>query len=163
MKRLLSLAFGLAAIFTAGSLLAHHSFASLFSGEKMVRVKGVIKKFEWINPHSFIIVDVAGSDGKTEQWALEGPAINLLSRQGYSPASLKPGETIQACGYGTREGIGPRVDPASGASSQIMLVELLTLPEGGLPRLWQDYGQHKCRDAQGPGGFRERESAPRTP
>jgi hypothetical protein len=118
----------------------------MFDGEKVINVKGVVTRFEWVNPHSFIIVDIKGADGKTEQWALEGPAPNQLTRRGYTVASVKPGETIEACGYALRDS-APKTDPSSGGSRHIMNVELLTLTEGGT-RVWQDYGQRKCRDAQ---------------
>ena len=136
----------LAALFTAGSLCAHHAFAPTFDADKVVRIKGVVTRFEWVNPHSYIIVDLKGSDGKTEQWALEGPAPNQLIRRGYEMTSIKPGDPVEACGYGTRDA-APKIDPSSGAARHIMVVELLTLAEGGA-REWSPYGQTKCRDAQ---------------
>ena len=135
----------MAALLTAGALFGHHAFAPMFDGEKVVRVKGVVTRFEWVNPHTFIIVDQKGADGKPERWALEGPAPNQLVRRGYTEASIKPGEPVEACGYGTRDA-APKVD-ASGESKRVMVVELLTLTEGGT-REWSPYGQHKCRDAQ---------------
>jgi hypothetical protein len=146
-KALVSLFLVVAAVFTAGSVFAHHSFGSMFDGERTVQVKGVVARFEWVNPHTFIIVDVKGSDGKTEQWALEGPAPNGLMRRGYRMDSIKPGESIEACGYGLRNA-EPKVDPNSGVNRRLMNVELLTLTDGGT-RVWQDYGQRKCRDASG--------------
>ena len=83
----------LAVLFTAGSLCAHHSFAPTFDADKVVRLKGVVTRFEWVNPHSYIIVDLKGADGKTDQWALEGPAPNQLTRRGYDMTSIKPGDT----------------------------------------------------------------------
>jgi hypothetical protein len=126
-------------------MLGHHAFAPMFDGEKVVRVKGVVTRFEWVNPHTFIIVDLKSADGKTERWALEGPAPNQLVRKGYAETSIKPGEPVEACGYGTRDP-KPKVD-ASGESRRIMVVELLTLTEGGT-REWSPYGHTKCRDAQ---------------
>ena len=145
-RTFVSLVVVMAALLTAGSLLGHHAFAPMFDGEKVVRVKGVVTRFEWVNPHTFIIVDLKGADGKTERWALEGPAPNQLVRRGYTPASIEPGEPVEACGYGTRDP-APKVD-ASGESKRIMVVEVLTLTEGGT-REWSPYGQRKCRDAQG--------------
>ena len=136
----------LAALFTAGTLYAHHAFAPTFDGDRVVRVKGVVSRFEWVNPHSYIIVDLKGADGVTEQWALEGPAPNQLTRRGYAMTSIKPGDHVEACGYGTRD-TAPRIDPSSGAARHIMVVELLTLADGGA-REWSPYGQTKCRDAQ---------------
>jgi hypothetical protein len=141
-----SLIVTLAALFTAGTLCAHHAFAPTFDSNKVVRVKGVVTRFEWVNPHSYIIVDLKGADGKTEQWALEGPAPNQLIRKGYAMTSIKPGDFVEACGYGTRDA-APRIDPNSGAARHIMVVELLTLAEGGA-REWSPYGHTKCRDAQ---------------
>jgi Family of unknown function (DUF6152) len=136
----------LAALFTAGSLCAHHAFAPTFDADKVVRIKGVVTRFEWVNPHSYIIVDLKGADGKTDQWALEGPAPNQLTRRGYDMTSIKPGDLIEACGYGTRDS-APKIDPNSGAPRHLMVVELLTLTDGGA-REWSPYGQTKCRDAQ---------------
>ena len=136
----------LAALFTAGSLCAHHAFAPTFDADKVVRIKGVVTKFEWVNPHSYIIVDLKGADGKTEQWALEGPAPNQLTRRGYEMTSIKPGDLIEACGYGTRNE-APKIDPNSRVARHVMVVELLTLADGG-PREWSPYGQTKCRDGQ---------------
>ena len=84
----------LAALITAGTLYAHHAFAPTFDADKVVRVKGVVTRFEWVNPHSFIIVDLKAGDGKTDQWALEGPAPNQLTRRGYDMGSIKPGDAV---------------------------------------------------------------------
>ena len=135
----------LAVLITAGSLCAHHAFAPTFDAEKVVRVKGVVTRFEWVNPHSFIIVDMKAADGKTDQWALEGPAPNQLIRRGYDMASIKPGDPVEACGYGTRDA-NPKIDPNSGTARHLMVVELLTLGDG-VAREWSPYGQTKCRDA----------------
>src|SRR4029450_2565826 len=116
----------LAAVSTAGTLSAHHAFAPTFDADKVVRIKGVVTRFEWVNPHSYIIVDLKGDDGKTDQWALEGPAPNQLTRRGYDTASIKPGDPVEACGYGTRDA-APKIDPSSGAPRHLMVVEVLTL------------------------------------
>jgi hypothetical protein len=137
----------LAALFTAGSLCAHHAFGPTFDANKVVRIKGVVTRFEWANPHSYIIVDQQGADGKTEQWALEGPAPNALTRRGYTVTSIKPGDRLEACGYGTHSAV-PRVDPNTGTARHVMVVELLTLADG--PREWSPYGHTKCRDSQAP-------------
>jgi hypothetical protein len=136
----------LATLLTGGSLYAHHAFAPMFDANRVVRIKGVVTKFEWANPHSYIIVDLKGADGKTDQWALEGPAPNQLTRRGYTMTSIKPGDPVEACGYGTRDGV-PKIDRNTGAARYVMVVEILTLAEGGT-REWSPYGQTKCRDAQ---------------
>jgi len=145
-KTLSALIVTLAALITAGTLCAHHAFAPTFDADKVVRLKGVVTRFEWVNPHSYIIVDLKAADGKTEQWALEGPAPNQLVRRGYEMTSIKPGDSVEACGYGTRDA-APKIDPSSGAARHLMVVELLTLADGAA-REWSPYGQTKCRDAQ---------------
>jgi hypothetical protein len=146
-KSLSSLIVILAGLFAAATLCAHHAFSPTFDGDKVVRVKGSVSRFEWVNPHSFIIVDLKGADGKTKQWALEGPAPNQLTRRGYSMTSIKPGDPVEACGYGTRD-TTPKIDPNTGLERHVMVVELLTLTDGGGAREWSPYGQTKCRDAQ---------------
>jgi len=135
----------LAALFTVGTLCAHHAFAPTFDGERVVRLKGTVSRFEWVNPHSYIIVELKGADGKTDQWALEGPAPNQLVRRGFEMTSIKPGDPVEACGYGTRDP-APKIDPNTGVARHIMVVELLTLADG-FGREWSPYGQTKCRDA----------------
>jgi hypothetical protein len=136
----------LAILLTATALSAHHAFAPMFDGNKVIQLKGVVQRIDWTNPHTFIVVDVTGADGKTEQWALEGPAPNGLTRRGYSQTFVKPGALVEACGYGLRDEV-VKTDPASGSPRRVMSTELLILSDGA-PHLWQDYGQRKCRDMQ---------------
>jgi hypothetical protein len=145
LKVLRSLVVILGVLITAGTLCAHHAFSPTFDGDRVVRVKGVVMRFEWANPHSYIVVDMKGTDGKTTQWALEGPAPNQLTRRGYEMTSIKPGDAVEACGYGTRDAT-PRIDQNTGAARYVMVVELLTLGNAA-PVEWSPYGQTKCREA----------------
>ncbi len=82
---------------SAGSLLAHHSLTN-FDTTKAVRVKGTIVQINQINPHSFIYLDEKGTDGQTRRWAVEGPSVIQLNRNGVAK-SLKPGDVVEVCGY----------------------------------------------------------------
>ena len=75
------------------NLSAHHSFA-VFDMTAEKTITGVVSKFEWTNPHTFIFVDVTNDKGVTETWAIEGMSPNYLGRRGWSKNSVKPGEKI---------------------------------------------------------------------
>ena len=53
-------------------VVAHHSFAAEFDAKRPVKLRGTVTKMEWINPHSWIHIDVTGPDGKVEKWMVEG-------------------------------------------------------------------------------------------
>jgi len=85
------------------SLSAHHSFA-VFDMTAEKTITGVVSKFEWTNPHTFIFVDVTNDKGVTETWAIEGMSPNYLGRRGWSKNSVKPGEKITVSVRPLKEG-----------------------------------------------------------
>ena len=105
MKRLhqLGALAGLAMLATAGSALAHHSFA-MFDNTKEVTAVGVVKSFQWTNPHTWLQVEVTGADGKTVEWSLEGGSPGILSRNGWKRTSVKPGDKVTVIFYPLRDG-----------------------------------------------------------
>ena len=84
--------------------LAHHSFAAEFDAEKPVTLKGTVVKWEMMNPHGWITIDVTKSDGKTVQWMIETSNPNGLMRLGWSKRSLKPGDEITVEAYRAKDG-----------------------------------------------------------
>ena len=78
--------------FAALPLLAHHSFAAEYDSSKPVTIKGTFVKMDWVNPHSWIRVNVKGDDGKTVLWSAEALPPNGLYRAGWRKDSLKPGD-----------------------------------------------------------------------
>jgi hypothetical protein len=88
----------------AASVSAHHAFAAEFDAEKPVTLKGTVTKMEWINPHSWIHIDVKGPDGKVTPWMVEGGAPNALLRRGFSKDSLPAGTEIVIEGYQAKNG-----------------------------------------------------------
>jgi len=77
----------------AMAVQAHHSFA-MFDNEKDQVIEGVVKEFQWTNPHIWIQVNVTGADGKVTEYSVEGSSPNGLRRQGWSRDTMKPGDRI---------------------------------------------------------------------
>ena len=95
-------AFGLCG--TVMPVLAHHSFAAEFDADKPVKLTGAVTRVEWINPHSWIHMDVKGPDGTVENWMVEGGTPNALVRRGFSKNSLLPGTIIVVDGFRSKDG-----------------------------------------------------------
>lgn len=86
------------------SALAHHSFAAEFALDKPVRLQGTITKVEWVNPHSWFHLEVAGDNGESTVWMVEGGSPNALFRRGVSQRSVPPGTELTVEGYQARDG-----------------------------------------------------------
>ncbi len=72
---------------------AHHSFA-MFDRERTVTLVGVVREFQWTNPHSWIQVTVTDAAGKVTEWSLEGGSPGIMSRNGWKRTSLAPGDKV---------------------------------------------------------------------
>jgi hypothetical protein len=102
-KTLLSLAGAWALLASAAPALAHHAFSAEFDANAPVKLKGTVTKMEWINPHSWIHIDVVNDKGEVEKWMVEGGAPNAILRRGFTADSLKPGTVILVEGYQARD------------------------------------------------------------
>ena len=83
---------------------AHHAFAAEFDINKPIKLKGVVTKLDWINPHSWIHIDVKGADGKVVSWMIEGGSPNALLRMGFTKDALPVGSEIVMDGFQAKDG-----------------------------------------------------------
>jgi hypothetical protein len=82
---------------------AHHAFGSEFDPNRPLLLKGKIVKVEWVNPHTWIHMEVLTSDGGKEVWMVEGGSPNTLFRRGVTRDSLPVGTEIVVDGYQARD------------------------------------------------------------
>jgi hypothetical protein len=59
------------ALSVSSSLRAHHSFAAEFDANQPVTLKGTVVKMDWVNPHTWIHLDVKNPDGTVTRWMIE--------------------------------------------------------------------------------------------
>ena len=106
-------------------LLAHHSGA-MFEKEKTITVEGVVKRFEYTNPHSWLQVDVKNKDGSVTTWGFEAEGPSTLQRAGIRPSDFTAGTKLKITGHPMKDGSpaaawveatradGKRFDPREG-------------------------------------------------
>jgi hypothetical protein len=95
---------GTGLILAAVPLWAHHAFAAEFDVNRPLKLRGTVTKMDWINPHSWIHIDVKGTDGTVANWMIEGGSPNVLLRLGFSKDALPAGSEIVMDGYQAKDG-----------------------------------------------------------
>lgn len=112
-------------LIAAGAAFAHHGTAA-YDTKNIVTVKGTMTEFRYINPHVQLFFDVKNDKGETEKWQAELTAPNKLSRAGWDKNTLKPGDSITASGYVSKN------DPHT------MWINKLIGPDGQQLRLFEE-------------------------
>jgi hypothetical protein len=108
----------LAASLAGAPVAAHHSFSAIFDANQPVTLTGTVTRVEWMNPHTWIYLDVKKDDDSVEAWAFEMGSPNRLMRSGWNQDSLPAGRTVTIAGSRARDG------------SLKAAVDTVTLPDG---------------------------------
>ena len=90
-------------------LWAHHAFEAEFDQKKPVKLQGIVKNVEWINPHAWIHMDVKDESGKMTEWMVELGAPNTLLRRGWTKNSIPKGIDLKVEGFQAKDG-SPRAN-----------------------------------------------------
>jgi hypothetical protein len=88
---------------TADVSSAHHS-ATMFEETKTITVEGVVKEFQYTNPHSWLLVDVKDKDGKVTTWGFEAEGPSTLQRAGIRPSEFPAGTRLTITGRPMKDG-----------------------------------------------------------
>ena len=76
----------------------------MFEQERTITVEGVVKEFQFTNPHSWLIVEVTGKDGKVTTWGFEAEGPSTLQRAGIRPSTFPVGTKITITGRPMKNG-----------------------------------------------------------
>jgi len=104
---LLGSALWMLAFVMAGPALAHHSVQAEFDVHKVITITGTVAKVEFINPHSYLTVDVKDANGNVQHWAFEMGGIGTFRRAGMTKQDrddFKPGLPITITGLAAKDG-----------------------------------------------------------
>jgi hypothetical protein len=100
----IALSAGLGVLTATAPVSAHHAFAAEFDATKPIKLRGTVTKMEWINPHTWIHIEVKRPNGTVEPWAIEGGPPNALFRRGFNRNSLPTGIEIVVEGFQAKDG-----------------------------------------------------------
>jgi hypothetical protein len=118
MRARLAIAVSAGLFLAASPVRGHHAFAAEFDANRPIKLRGTVVKLDWINPHSWIHIDVKGEDGKAVSWMIEGGSPNALLRLGFTKDALPLGSEILVEGFqakdGSNRGVGKSVSFADG-------------------------------------------------
>ena len=105
MKKLGMLTLAVAVILAvAAPAFAHHSFAAEYDSKKPVKLKGVVTKVEWLNPHVYFFIDVEDDHGKVSNWGFEMGPPNGLQLSGWTKNTMKVGDEVTVEGTLAKDG-----------------------------------------------------------
>ena len=112
----------LALVLQASAGWAHHSHSN-YRTSTYTQLEGTVTEFHWMNPHTWIFIEVKDENGGTQLWSLEGASPTELIRDGWAKDDVEVGDTIRVRCHQLKDG------------SNGCLLGFLT-PEGGEEREW---------------------------
>jgi hypothetical protein len=116
-KRLIFLSLVSGYFLLSTTAFAHHG-ASVYDSAKLTTLKGTVTEFQFMNPHTAILFDVTGADGKVEKWTGEAPSLTTMSRAGWNKTIMKSGDKVTFIGNLAKSG------------SHIMRIRKVIFPDG---------------------------------
>ena len=88
-----------AAISVGGTAtLAHHSISTVYDSSRQVTIEGIVWRFQLVNPHPFLVIDVKSSTGEVQRWQLEMDNLRELGSIGVTANTFKPGDVVVVTG-----------------------------------------------------------------
>src|SRR2546427_9690468 len=118
-------------LFAIVPVSAHHAFSAEFDVKKPIHFTGVLTKVEWVNPHTWLHVDVKGADGQVTSWMLEAGTPNVLFRRGFTKTSVPLGIQVVVDGFQAKD--GSPIEEARGISPSPMAERCSLAPTRALP------------------------------
>ncbi len=88
----------------AAPVSAHHAFAAEFDASSPIELRGTVVRMEWVNPHTWIHIDVEQPDGSQQRWMIEGGPPTSLLRRGFTKESLLAGTELYVDGFQAKDG-----------------------------------------------------------
>ena len=90
-------------LLATASVRAHHSHQNYFRGE-FTHMEGTIAEVHWMNPHTWVYLEVTDAGGQSTVWALEGAAVTTLLREGWTHEMVEVGDTISVRCHPLKDG-----------------------------------------------------------
>jgi len=106
---------------------AHHSFATEFDSHKPLVLEGTVTKIRWVNPHSWIYIDVKNPDGSVTNWGLEFGTPLSLTTKGITRSQVSAGTHVRLAGFRAKNG------GAFGYAATVAFADGRTVQIGGAP------------------------------
>ena len=91
-------------LLAGGPVRSHHAFSAEFDANRPMTLTGTVNRTEWINPHSWIHIDVEDANGNVVTWAIECGAPNALMRRGLNKNSIPAGLELVIDGFRAKNG-----------------------------------------------------------